>query len=422
MRIALNRHLQILLLILSLPLLNSAFADSGKHETPIAGKEFHTTFAGEKIDIPPENRRSVTAWDVGIAVTPQLSKNEFLPLGSIYVWRRPSERHFLRAIIAGVFNDVFYSYSPENAGPLQYVATFENFTVPFDQAEFIDGDRIEQEELTWGYVRFGAGLGVQDQIGPYQDNIRSASLTVEPGYYLFSRGNSVANDFVTPQSNFETRLHARFRWDDLERNLLELAHQGYAFGADLVIAHRSEWEDWGRNGQEDGDGHQEYGFANAYVRTASGVPGLQQNERHRFLTSAYGGIGNNLDRFSAPRLGGAPQSDEFGALASPRIPGALVREFFPNHYAVAAGEYRYEATFFSYIGLRGSVSYLDRNRLRNNGQIKRENDVLGSVGGRLTTGFLLETRLQLEYNYNTAVVRDSDFGGHNVVLHISGGF
>ena len=294
--------------------------------------------------------------------------------------------------------------------------------MPFDQAEFIDGDRIEQEELTWGYVRLGAGLGWREQVGPYQDNMRSASLTLEPGYFFFDRGNSVANDFVTPESNFETRLHARFRWDVLERNILELAHQGYALGADAVVAHRSDWEDWGRNGQQDGNGHQQYAFANAYIRTAGAVPGLQSNERHRLLTSLYGGIGNNLDRFSAPRLGGAPQSDEYGSLASPRIPGALIREFFPNHYAVAAGEYRYETTFFSYVGLRGSVAYLDRNRLRNSGQINRENDVLGSVGMRLTTGFLFETRLQLEYNYNTAVVRDDDFGGHNVVFLLSGSF
>lgn len=398
----------------------AAATDAG-YETPIAGEEFHTTFAGRKVDVPAENRRSVTAWDLGLAYTPGLSKNEIVPIGSIYIWRNPENAYLLRATLAGVFNDVFYA-RPIQGGGLEYVATFENFTVPFDQAEFIDGNRIEQEELTYGHVRLGAGLGWREAIGPgYQDNMRAASLTLEPGYFYFNSGDSVASDFVTPESNFETRLHARLRWDALERNLLELAHQGYAFGADFVLAHRSDWDDWGRNGQEDGDGHQQYGYANAYLRTASGIPGVA-SERHRFLSSLHGGVGNNLDRFSAPRLGGAPQSDEYGAIARPVIPGALVREFFPNHYAVATAEYRYEATFFSYVGLRGSLAYLDRKRRRGGADFPRENDVLGSIGARVTTGFLFETRLQMEYNYNTEVIRDNDAGGHNVVLHVSGSF
>ena len=390
------------------------------YQTPIAGQAFETTFAGKHIEVPAENRRSVTAWDAGIAVTPGLSKNEFLPIGSLYLWRRPDESQFLRATIAGVFNEIFYAYSPQSGG-LEYIATLENFTVPFDQAEFVDGNRIEQEELTWGYVRAGVGVGWRGQTQPgYQDNMRSVSLAIEPGYFYFSRGNSVADDFVTPESTPEIRLHTRLRWDALERNLLELAHQGFATGADFVAAHRSDWDSWGRNGEESGSGHQQYGFASAYLRTASGVPGALANEKHRVLTALHAGVGNNLDRFSAPRLGGAPQADEYGALARAGIPGALVREFYPNHYAIATGEYRYEATFFSYVGLRGSVTYLDRNRLHN-GDIQRDNDVLGSVGVRLTTGFFFETRLQMEYNYNSGVIRNSDEGGHNVVLHLSAG-
>lgn len=390
-------------------------------ETPIAGKPYHTVFAGKKIDVPASNRRSETAWDVGLAITPTIEKNDFMPIGSVYLWRHPDDNFLLRATLAGLFNDVFAAYSPDSADNFEYVGTFENFTIPFDQSEFVDGERIQKQELTWGYVRLGGGIGWREQVSPgYQDNMRAASITIEPGYFFASRGNSDRNDFVTPQSNFETRLHARFRWDALQRNLVNLAHHGFAMGADLVTAHRSDWDDWGVNSREDGSDHQNYSYATAYIVDATGVPGVAST-KHRFISSFHGGVGKNLDRFSAPRVDGGPQSYEYSAIARPVIPGALIREFFPNHYAVATGEYRYQATFFTYVGLRGSVSYLDRNRLRD-GDIRRADDVLGSVGVRVTTGFLFDTRVQLEYNYNTGVVRNSDFGGHNVIFHVSGSF
>ena len=48
-------------------------------------------------------------------------------------------------------------------------------------------------------------------------------------------------------------------------------------------------------------------------------------------------------------------------------------------------------------------------------------DVNGN-GGRVTTGFLFKTRLQLDYNYSTGVVRRGEFGGHEVTVHISRNF
>ena len=73
------------------------------------------------------------------------------------------------------------------------------------------------------------------------------------------------------------------------------------------------------------------------------------------------------------------------------------------------------------LGLRGSVSWLDRERQRSTG-VQSQDDWLGSLGFRITSGFFFETRLQLDYNYNNGVIRDDGYGGHEVLLHVSGSF
>jgi len=156
------------------------------------------------------------------------------------------------------------------------------------------------------------------------------------------------------------------------------------------------------------------------IRTLAAVPGVD-SERHRLLTTTYAGAGGGLDRFSAPRVGGGPQGDEYLSISRPVIPGAQLQEFYPEHYAIAIAEYRYEPIFFSYLGLVGSVAWLDRDRIRSSG-IERQDDTLGSIGGRMSTGFFGNSRLQLEYHYNFGLVRDGEFGGHTLIFSVSGSF
>ncbi len=54
--------------------------------------------------------------------------------------------------------------------------------------------------------------------------------------------------------------------------------------------------------------------------------------------------------------------------------------------------------------------------------VREKDDVLSSIGARITTGFLFNTRLQIDYNYNFGVIRQSEYGGHEVVAHFSGAF
>jgi hypothetical protein len=157
-----------------------------------------------------------------------------------------------------------------------------------------------------------------------------------------------------------------------------------------------------------------------YVVAATGVP-WQPNERHRLIATLHGSTGHHVDRFSAPRIGGGPAEYEYGALSRPLLPGAAVDEFYPDRYAVGTLEYRFEPVFFSYLSMRGAVGWLDRLRFPPQ-PVRSENDVFTAIGVRVTTGFFFDMRLQIDYSFNTAVIRDGSPGGHEVVLHMSRDF
>ena len=389
------------------------------YRTPRAGEGFRTDVFGRDVVVPPRDRRSVTAWDIGLAATiPGATGKEVLPFGSLYFFRHPDEDTLLRAIVAGLYNDVVYADSPSGWGPFEWLVALESLTVPTAQAELIDGARIDEEELVWGYVRGGLGLGYREPVAPgAQDNMFAVNLRVEPSFFYFDEGDDAVPSFVAPEETFETRLHLRVRLDRFVRNLLELPHRGFATGADLSYGYRAGWESWGTDRSESAGEGRDFVLFTAYAVTASGVP-FVESDRHRLLFYLHGGVGEGLDRFSAERVGGGPQGEERLALARPILPGAAIREFFPERYAIGVVEYRYETIFFNYIGPRASLAWLDRDR-RVPGGFRREEDVLASVGMRVTSGFLGETRLQIDYNYNFDVVRNGDLGGHEIMAHIS---
>ena len=393
------------------------------YHTPRAGEGFRTVVFGREVSVPSQNRRSVSAWDLGVVINePPPEHAQYLPVGALYFWRHPDADRLLRAEVAGVYNDIFLSRS-QGDGPLEWVLTFNNFTVPFAQAELVDGEALDRRELLWGYVRPGFGLGYRRQVAPgHQDNMLAVDLLLEPGYMFFDDGDKTADNFVVPQDTFDLRSHLQMRWDAFERNILELPHRGFAAGGDLVWGYRPNWEDWGVNGGNEAGGGRDYLSFTAYGLAAGGVPGVA-SERHRLVGSLHGGTGHNLDRFTAPRVGGGPRpmGEEFGSTWRPVLPGTVIQEFYPDHYLLAVGEYRYEPIFFTYLSMVGSVGWLDRLR-GDEGDLYREDDVFTSVGARVTTGFFFETRLQLDYNYNFAAIRDGDYGGQEVVLHVSGQF
>jgi hypothetical protein len=66
----------------------------------------------------------------------------------------------------------------------------------------------------------------------------------------------------------------------------------------------------------------------------------------------------------------------------PILRGAVIQEFFPRHYVVAAGEYRWEALFFTYLSLDGAVGRLDRTRATDR-VATLKNDTFTSLGAKL---------------------------------------
>ena len=399
--------------------------EEGKpYRTPRAGEGFSTKVFGFDVREPARDRRSVSAVDIGVATTaPGADDSEVLPFGSLYFWRRPDEDTLFRAIAVGVFNRVFYAKSPEGFGPFELVATFENLTVPIDSGELIDGTTFDEEELETGEVRPGLGFGYRRQVHPgNNENMFALTFTAEPSYVYFDEGSDTAPAFTVPQDTFELRLRAQMRLDAMERNLLELPHQGFALGGDLIYGHRVNWEDWGTGNSQSGDEGQDHLLFTGYVVGATQMP-FVDSERHRLLGYVHGGVGSDVDRFSAQRLGGgpAPHGEEYGSTWRPVLPGAAINEFFPEYYVVAIAEYRWEPIFFTYLSARASVAYLDRDR-RLNGIIERQDDVLASIGTRITTGFIFRSRLQIDYNYNFGVIRQGDFGGHEILFHWSKDF
>ena len=407
------------------------------YRTPRAGEGIRTRIFGRDVAVPARDRRSTSAWDLGIDSWYRWPEDaRVLPFGSLYFWRRPSEASFLRATIVGLYDDITYAHALADESPFEAVLTFENDTVPSDSAEYVDGERIKRQELMQGEVRAGVGLGYRrqvqagfggvrllDHVPPHSpDNQLSLSARIEPALLYFDQGKDMVHAFRVPDDTLELRGHLQMRFDSLERNLLELAHRGLALGADAWQGWREDWGKWGIGKEESSKDRPR--MLQGYGVIAGGIPGL--GEGHRVIGSVYAGVGSNLDRFSAPHIGGGPSDDEFLELAQPIVPGAGIDEFWPDHYAVGIAEYRYELFFFTYLSARASVAQLDRDRFVVNrfdpGPTHRQDDTLTSLGARLTTGFLFSTRLRLDYNYNFDVIRNDRHGANEFLFNVSRSF
>ena len=397
-----------------------ALADE-PYRTPRAGEAVDRTVLGRKVELPARDRRTTVALDLGFVLTsprltgPRLTGTDILPLGAFFIFDRPHEDQFFEAVVAVVSNDAIYARSPKAWGPFELVGTFQSSTIPVAQAEIIDGIEVNATELLWGEVHGGFGVGYRSQVGPAVDNMLAVMLLVEPGFLYFDSGDETAPNFVVPSNTFELRARLRARFDLFERNLLEMLHSGVGFGAEVVFGYRTAWTNWGPDAANQAAPTRQWTIVRGYLQTATGLP-FGVSERHRLLGSVHAGAGFGVDRFSAPRLGGGIESDQYRTVPRPLVPGAALSEFYPERYVVMLGEYRYELAFFSFIGLRGSASYLDRDRL---GARPRESGWLLSLGTRLTTGFFFNSRLRVDYNYNFDVPRPGGSGGHELVLDIS---
>ena len=400
----------------------SSYGD--EYRTPLAGEAFHTELFGKPVDVPPRDRRHVTSANFGIQWIPNgPSQLEVLPFGALYVWRNwDDEGRRLRGTFSGVVNDVNYNIGSKSLNGWELIFTFDNFIVPLGRSEYVEGQRIQDVEVEWNYAYAGVGIGYRKLLSPgHQDNALEISLTYEPGFLWFKGSKKASPRFGVPSDTYEGLVHFRLRVDALERNLMELPHRGYAFGGDMLYGHRAQWEDWGGVAFPPSDIRAEktYLATSAFAVVAGGVP-FVKNERHRLISSLYGGIGKDLDRFSSFRLPGRPTGFEWEALSLPIIPGVAFNEFFPRRYGIADVTYRYEALFFLYPYIRGTWGIVERPRFQPDGSIKFQMDSLPALGGGVVSGAPWRSQVELNYSYNFGIFRDPggqvSMGGHGFFI------
>jgi hypothetical protein len=410
------------------PPLRSLDADDSPWRTARSGEGVRGTVFGDLHEIQPRDRRSVRAWTAGVASAPHADESAAWPFGSLYCWEHPDGRQLLRAVVAGVYNDVMLARplggDAAAAQGAEWVATLSSYTPPWSSGELIDGEIDDAEKVQWGYLRPGIGIGWRQSVGPEQDNMFASDLIVEPGLLYFGRTDRTAAAFQLPDSTFELRARWQTRLDLLQRNLLELPHRGCALGSDAVYGHRADADDWGLPGTEvhrGGDGRDSV-QANAYALLVTDLPGVD-SERWRLVASANVGAGDNTDRFSATRVGGGPdlRGEEWDTTARPLLPGAALGEFFPRRYAIASLGVRREVAFWAFVDVGGTVAWLDRDRERGALRV-RVDDVLSAVHARLCSGFVGNTRLLLGCAYGFDVVRSGQRGGSEITLQFSGRF
>jgi len=396
---------------------------AGEEKTPKAGKEFRTSLFGEEMYVPPRDRRSVTALNLGVNWIPNgPSQEEVLPFGTVYVWRNwdNNNRRF-RGTFSGVVNDLDYTIGLRSLPNWSLLFTLDNFIAPIGRSEYVEGQRIRASELEWNYVFAGFGVGYRFPFDPFeQDSALNVFLTYEPGYRWFRGTNETSAQYGVPNDTYEGRIHGRIRWDALVRNLMELPHQGFSVGGDVIQGHRARWGAWGGPPLNTPDFKEEqtYLLGSAYAVFASGLPGIESG-KHRLITSLYGGIGKDLDRFSAFRLPGRPTGYEWEALSLPIMPAVQFNELFPRQYAIASVTYRYEALFFLYPYVTATYGLVERLRSTSQG-IQESTDSLPARGG-IVTGAPWKSQIEFNYSYNFGLFRDSGgapptMGGHGAFI------
>jgi hypothetical protein len=382
--------------------------------TPLAGEAFQTEVFGEPVTVHARDRKSVTSANFGVQYLHDgPSFYQILPFGALYVWRNSDdEKQRFRGIFSGAVNDLALNVGSHSSRGWELRLTFNNMIIPLGRSEYVEGQIVPDVELEWNYVFAEFGLAYRKLLSPgHQDNALEMSLTYEPGYRWFNGSKNTSPNFVVPTDTYEGRVHARMRQDALERNLMELPHRGYAYGSDFIYGHRSQWRPWGGGifDPSDASREREYLMGSVFAVTASGVP-FVDSERHRLVTSFYGGIGKNLDRFSTFRLPGRPTGFESEALALPLLPSVAFNELFPRRYGIAHVEYRYEALFFTFPYIRASWGIIEQPRFQPDGRVRNQMDSLPALSGGIVSGAPWRSQVEINYSYNFGIFSDHSGG------------
>lgn len=394
-----------------------SFVNGGIH-TPLAGEAYKTKLFGRNIEIPERDRENVRSLTLGgNYYTPELGDNVAVPIAALY-YRHRWDTWWTRDIIGLFVNELEVARS---LGRFQLLGHFENNTVPFADTEIRDGKEVKASSVIWGTVSGWLGTGIRLPVAPYQaDNDLRVQLFYHAGYFYNMRTSDTDADVRLPPDAFVHGLRLRIRNDGLRRNIMELPHKGWAWGGDVELTRRDRWSDSTFGSQVfSSDETRDYLKLSGYVIGAMGIPWL--SEKNRFVWYLHGGGSpwGRLDRFSTFRAGGGPFPNESDDLYRLPYPGALNNNFPVSDYVVSTIEYRRELLFFLYLHLRGTFAWgADRHdydteqglRLK----LTSKNAEAFSVG--LTSGFIKDSLLYLEYSYDSRLLRNGTSGSSIMLL------
>jgi hypothetical protein len=374
-------------------------AGTDEHVTPLAGRRLETEVLGREVVVEERDRTNTLAINLGGAFfAPSVGGTTGTPIAAFYAKGHFRERYY-RLVASGFVN--YFDFAEDFDGPVT-LFHFANVTIPVASEMLAEGRRLEPTRERWGSVEGLLGFGYRWSVPPYEvDNQALVGLYYHAGYEYHDGTTKTPDDAVIPPDTYVHGVRLRGRWDGLLRNLMELPHEGFAAGVDLEYLRRDRWDDHGdpalrvyRRGKT-----RDFVRLSGYIVLADRVPFL--NGRHRYVIQGHGGVDpdDNLDRYSAFRLGGGPVPSETDDLARRSFPGASFDEYPLTSYLTGVLEYRYEIAFFIYLHLRvaaglGAAPVIEDGRLR----YQRREDWSGSAG--LTTGFLFESQLYFETSYD----------------------
>lgn len=390
--------------------------DSGhEYRTALAGEALHIEFMGHPIDIPAQDRTHVTALTLGgTFYTPKQGNTFGTPVGSLYL-KRVWEKSRTRNMISIFVNDLEYDRS---FGNVELVTRFENNTILGGQTEVVDNHEIKPSSQEWGTLVASIGPGLRYKMAPFQiDNDLRLQLLGRVGYFYAKRTSDTGPSVILPLDTMLYGMKLRGRYDGMQRNLLELPHNGFATGFDLDYTYRDKWEDFGTPGAAifTKSNTQSYLQFSGYIMGVTGIPGL--SEKNRLLVSIHGGTmnPNSADRYDAFMIGGGPLPGESDDLCRPDYPGTMFNQILAANYAMAAVEYRRELNFFMYLHLRETFAWADRATVIQGNQIgfKNHNGAATTVG--IDTGFFWNSELYLAYSWDTGFLRNGKPGSGIII-------
>ncbi|MGE0711120.1 MAG: hypothetical protein AB7N76_07130 [Planctomycetota bacterium] len=400
----------------------------GEYHTPLAGKELHTEVFGEQVDIPARDRRELLALSVGGTVfVPNVAGQVGVPFAAFF-YRRYWDSGTVRGVFSGVVNDADFAQDIGLWKGVRFVAHAETNTIPFPTTEVLDGQEFTASEALWGGGEVWLGGGWRMPIAPHEvDNDLRVECYYSAGAQYFYRTHNTGARFVLPRNTYVHGLRFQVRLDAIQRNLLELPHDGFALGADVGYLRRDRWRDAGIIGpdglpESKRSDVRDFLKFSAYGVWVTGVPFL--SERHRLVLQAHGAWAppEDLDRYSSFRIGGGPPTTEANDLARSPYPGANFNQFVVQYYAVASFEYRLEVLFFLYLHFRATLAW---------GKIPTLREVPGKLtfvktrgeaySVAVSSGFLWDSSVYLEYTYDSGAVRAGD-AGHTILFSWSKAF